>query len=429
MVTSIGSDNLLSAYTHVAHDVRIGNHTVLSHGATLGGHVLIEDYAVVGAHCGIHQFCRVGRFAMIGGYSVVTQDVLPFATTVSARENKIFGANRVGLERRGYRDDAIEPLQTAFRLLTRAGLNTTQAMERIRAELPGTAELDGIARFHCAFRARIHQVKYGLIAGNGRFPILALQTARLLGHEIVAIGIEEEASREIEPLAARTYWISLGELSKLIDILKREGIEEIMMTGQVKHTKIFSAIRPDWRLAKLLFSLREKNTDALIGGVAKVLADEGIRLVDSTLLLKPLLAGEGVLTRRKPDTDESRDINYGRRIANSLAAFDVGQSVAIAGRACVALEAMEGTDAMLRRAAGLTNGKPLRLVKVSRRRKHLLFDVPVAGLETVRVMKETNTTALAVDAGRTLFLDKEQLLAEANDAGITMIGIRPQEPE
>ena len=155
-------------------------------------------------------------------------------------------------------------------------------------------------------------MKYGLIAGNGRFPILALQTARLLGHEIVAIGIEEEASREIEPLAARTYWISLGELSKLIDILKREGIEEIMMTGQVKHTKIFSAIRPDWRLAKLLFSLREKNTDALIGGVAKVLADEGIRLVDSTLLLKPLLAGEGVLTRRKPDTDESRDIDYGR---------------------------------------------------------------------------------------------------------------------
>ena len=270
-------------------------------------------------------------------------------------------------------------------------------------------------------------MKYGLIAGNGRFPILALEMARLLGHEIIAIGIEEEASRDIEPLAARTYWISLGELSKLIDILKREGIGEVMMTGQVKHTKIFSAIRPDWRLAKLLFSLREKNTDALIGGVAKVLADEGIRLVESTLLLKPLLADEGVLTRRKPDHEESRDIDYGRRIANSLAGFDVGQSVAIAERACVALEAMEGTDAMLRRAAGLTNGKPLRLVKASRRRKHLLFDVPVAGLETVRVMRETNTTALAVDAGRTLFLDKEELLANANSAGITIIGFRPME--
>jgi DUF1009 family protein len=271
-------------------------------------------------------------------------------------------------------------------------------------------------------------VKYGLIAGNGRFPILALETARALGHEIVAIGIEEEASREIEPLAARTYWISLGELSKLIDILKRERIDEIMMTGQVKHTKIFSAIRPDWRLAKLLFSLREKNTDALIGGVAKVLADEGIRLVDSTLLLKPLLAGEGVLTRRKPDSEESRDIDYGRRVANALAGFDVGQSVAIAERACVALEAMEGTDAMLRRAAELANGKALRLVKVSRRRKHLLFDVPVAGVDTVRVMQETGTTVLAVDAGRTLLLDKEDLLARANEAGIAIVGIRPQEP-
>ena len=270
-------------------------------------------------------------------------------------------------------------------------------------------------------------MKYGLIAGNGRFPVLALETARSLGHEIVAIGIQEEASREIEALAARTYWISLGELSKLIDILKREGIAEIMMTGQVKHTKIFSAIRPDWRLAKLLFSLREKNTDALIGGVAKVLADEGIRLVDSTLLLKPLLAGEGVLTRRKPTDDEIKELDYGRRIANALAGFDIGQSVAISERACVALEAMEGTDSMLRRAAELANGKPLRLVKVSRRRKHLLFDVPVAGLDTIRVMRETNTTVMSVDAGRTLFLDKEEMLEKADAAGIAIVGVKPAE--
>jgi DUF1009 family protein len=270
-------------------------------------------------------------------------------------------------------------------------------------------------------------VKYGLIAGNGRFPILALETARSLGHEIVAIGIEEEASRDIEPLAARTHWISLGQLSKLIDILKSEGITEIMMTGQVKHTKIFSAIRPDWRLAKLLFTLREKNTDALIGGVAKILADEGIRLVDSTLLLKPLLAEKGVLTKRRPDHYESRDIEYGRRIANALAGFDIGQSVAIAERACVALEAMEGTDAMLRRAAELVYLKPLRLVKVSRRRKHLLFDVPVAGLDTIRVMHETNTTVMAVDAGRTVFLDKQDLIALADHYGLAIVGIAPQE--
>lgn len=270
-------------------------------------------------------------------------------------------------------------------------------------------------------------MKYGLIAGNGRFPVLALETARSLGHEVVAVGIQEEASRDIEPLAARCYWISLGELSKLIDILKREGITEVLMAGQVKHTKIFSAIRPDWRLAKLLFSLREKNTDALIGGVAKILADEGIHLGDSTRLLKPLLAGEGVLTRRKPDSDEMRDIEYGRRVANALSGFDIGQSVAIAERACVAVEAMEGTDAMLERAAGLVNGKPLRLVKASKRRKHLLFDVPVAGPGTIAAMKRTGTTALAVDAGRTLLLDRREMLEMADLAGIALIGVKAED--
>ena len=270
-------------------------------------------------------------------------------------------------------------------------------------------------------------MKYGLIAGNGRFPILALETARALGHEVVAIGLEEEASRDIEALAVRTYWLSIGHLSRLIDVLKQEGISEVMMAGQVKHTKIFSAIKPDWRLAKLLFSLRERNTDALIGGVASVLAAEGIQLVDSTRLLKPLLADEGVLTRRKPDSDEERDMSYGRRVANALAGFDIGQSVAIAERACVAVEAMEGTDAMLRRAAALVEGKALRLVKVARRRKHLLFDVPVAGVNTIAVMRETNTTALAVDAQRTLLLDKHELLESADAAGITIVGIRVED--
>jgi UDP-N-acetylglucosamine acyltransferase len=147
MATVIGSDNLLMAYVHVAHDVRVGNHTVLSHGCTLGGHVLIEDWAVVGAHSGVHQFCRVGRHAMVGGYSVVTQDIMPFATTVSEREIRVFGANRVGLERRGFTAEAIEPLQTALRLLTRSGLNTTQAMERIRAEVQQTPEIRELLSF------------------------------------------------------------------------------------------------------------------------------------------------------------------------------------------------------------------------------------------------------------------------------------------
>jgi UDP-2,3-diacylglucosamine hydrolase len=269
--------------------------------------------------------------------------------------------------------------------------------------------------------------RYGLIAGNGRFPILALEAARELGFDVVAIGIKEEASQEIESLARKTYWISLGQLSRLIEILKDERIGEVMMTGQVKHAKIFSSIRPDWRLFKLLAGLRHKNTDALIGGVAKVLEDEGIRLVDSTLLLKKLLAEQGVLTRRKPDADELRDIDYGRRVANALAGFDIGQSVAVADRACVAVEAMEGTDAMLRRAAALVNGRPLRLVKVSKRRKHLLFDVPVAGPETIRVMGETGATALSVDAGRTLLLDRGEMMELAEQAKIAIIAFAPEE--
>jgi len=265
---------------------------------------------------------------------------------------------------------------------------------------------------------------YGLIAGNGRFPVLALEAARKGGIDVVAIGIKGEASPEIENLA-RVHWISLGALSKLIEICKSESITQIMMCGQVKHAKIFSSIVPDWRLVKLLASIDTKNTEGLIGGVAKVLGDEGIELVDSTLLLKDLLAPEGVLTNRKPTADELRDIEYGRKIASALASVDIGQSVAIAERACVAVEAMEGTDAMLRRAASLIEGKRLTLIKASQRRKHLLFDVPVVGPLTIEVMAATNTTALAIDAGRTLLLDRVQLLAEANRCGIAILSQAP----
>jgi DUF1009 family protein len=266
-------------------------------------------------------------------------------------------------------------------------------------------------------------MRYGLIAGNGRFPLLALESARRLGHDVTVIAIQEEAAPDVERLAERVHWISLGALSKLIDILKSDGISEIVMCGQVKHAKIFSSIRPDWRLAKLLLSLPSKNTDGLIRGVVKVLEDEGIRLRESTFLLTPLLAPEGVLTRRKPDKDEETDIAYGRRVANALAGFDVGQSVAICERACVALEAMEGTDAMLRRAASLVNGRRLTLVKVARGREHMLFDVPVIGRDTIPVLQETGTTAVAIEAGKTLLLDKEDLLHAADEARVTIVGL------
>lgn len=266
-------------------------------------------------------------------------------------------------------------------------------------------------------------MRYGLIAGNGRFPLLALESARRLGHEVTVVAIQEEASRDLETLAPGCHWISLGQLSRLIEILKREGITEVVMAGQVKHAKIFSAIRPDWRLMKLLAALPSKNTDGLIGGVVRILEEEGIHLRDSTALLQPMLASEGVMTRRKPDSGESTNIHYGRRVANALAGFDVGQSVAICERSCVALEAMEGTDAMLRRAASLANGRPLTLIKVARRREHLLFDVPVVGLDTIPVMRETGTTALAVEARRTLMLDKHQMIAAANEANIAIVGL------
>lgn len=266
-----------------------------------------------------------------------------------------------------------------------------------------------------------------MIAGNGRFPVLALETARAAGDQVVVVAIKEEASPEVEKLAERCYWISLGQLTRLIEILKQEHISEVMMAGQVKHAKIFSSIRPDWKLVKLLASLKQKNTDALIGGVAQILADEGIRLADSTLLLKPLLAAVGVLGKRKPSGEEERDIAYGRRIANTLAGMDVGQSVAICDGACVAVEAMEGTDAMLDRAASLVNGKPLRLVKVSRRRGHLLFDVPVAGPGTMEAMRKAGATALAIDAGRTLLLDRDAMLARANELGIAIVGYEQEQ--
>lgn len=269
--------------------------------------------------------------------------------------------------------------------------------------------------------------RYGLIAGNGRFPVLALQAARREGHRVTVIAIHNEASKEVEELADHVEWINIGQLAKLIEILKRAQVTQVMMTGQVKHVSLFSSIKPDWLLLKLLLSLKEKNTAALIGGIGRVLAEHGIELVDSTRLLRDLLAPEGHLTKRKPDSEEQKDIKYGRRIASVLATADIGQSVAISESACVAAEAMEGTDAMLRRAASLTSGRPIRLVKASRGRAHMLFDVPVVGRNTIDVMTETNTTVLAIDAGRTLLLDKSELIQAAEKASIAIVAYPPHE--
>ena len=270
---------------------------------------------------------------------------------------------------------------------------------------------------------------WGLIAGNGDFPFLVLEGARSRGIDMAVIAIREEASPALEQAATRFHWISLGELGRGIDLLHQEGVKHAVMAGQVKHNKIFSSIRPDWRLAKLLLALPSKNTDSLIGAVAHVLEGEGIELVDSTKFLGSLLPATGVLTRRAPDEAEAADIAYGRQIAHQIAGLDLGQTVVIRDRACVAVEAMEGTDETIERAARIAGGQRLVVVKVSKPRQDMRFDVPVIGTKTIEVMRRANAMALVIDAGRTLLFDREALIREADAAGIAIQALPPERAE
>jgi len=273
--------------------------------------------------------------------------------------------------------------------------------------------------------------KLGLIAGNGRFPLLVLDAAKAQGENVIVAAIQEETFPEIESHgAAAVHWMSLGELSKLIDTFKREGVTRAIMAGQVKHKQIFSSIKPDWRLAKLIMSLTTRNTDSLIGAVAKVLADEGITLLDSTSFLEPLLARPGVLTHRAPSDEERKNIEYGRAVARHLAQYDTGQTVVIAESACVAVEAMEGTDATIHRAGEIMRGlegtastlsRALTVVKVAKPNQDMRFDVPVIGLSTIETMQRAGAACLAIDAGKCLLLDGERIAEAADAAGITIV--------
>ncbi len=277
----------------------------------------------------------------------------------------------------------------------------------------------------------------GLIAGNGRFPFLLLQAARAQGLRVVVAAIREETDPEMDlrgamdPDGVRVHWLSLGELSRLIDTFQREGVTRAVMAGQVKHKQIFSSIRPDWRLAKLLLNLRTRNTDMLLGAVAKVLEDEGITLLSSTAFLEPMLAPEGVLTGRAPDEGEREDIAYGLRVARGIAGYDLGQTVVIAAGACVAVEAMEGTDATIARAGALmrsmdaeasTLARRLTVVKVAKPKQDMRFDVPVVGVPTVEAMLAAGATCLCVEAERTLLFDRERTVALAEAHGIAIVG-------
>jgi hypothetical protein len=272
--------------------------------------------------------------------------------------------------------------------------------------------------------------RIGLIAGNGRFPFLVLEAARAQGFEVVVAAIEEETFAEIESRGAvAVHWLSLGELSRLIETFQREGVHRAIMAGQVKHKQIFSSIRPDWRLAKLLLNLRTRNTDALLGAVAKVLADEGIELENSTTFLEPLLAKSGVLTKRAPSEAERKNIDYGRAVARHLAQYDIGQTVVVAEAACVAIEAMEGTDAAIERAGQImasldaqasTLSRALTVVKIAKPNQDMRFDVPVIGLKTVETMRRAGATCLALDAGKCLLLDGDAIIQAADAAGIAI---------
>lgn len=273
--------------------------------------------------------------------------------------------------------------------------------------------------------------KIGLIAGNGKFPFLVLDAARAQGYEVVVAAIKEEAFPEIEDHGAvSVHWLSLGELSRLIETFQREGVRRAVMAGQVKHKQIFSAIRPDWRMAKLLLSLATRNTDSLLGAVAQVLAEEGITLENSTGLLEPLLVKPGVITHREPSEQERKNIQYGRAVARQLAQYDIGQTVVIAETACVAVEAMEGTDATIERAGRImgslrgdasTLSRELTVVKIAKPNQDMRFDVPVIGVKTIEVMQAAGASCLALDAGKCLLLDGDKILETANGARIAVV--------
>jgi len=269
-------------------------------------------------------------------------------------------------------------------------------------------------------------VRLGLIAGNGRFPFLVLDAARSVGHDVTVVAIKEEALPDLADAAARApraalHWVSLGQLGKCITLLKEAGVTEAVMAGQVKHAKLFADIVPDLTLIGVLLRLKARNTDALISGIADVFREHGINLLDSTALLAPLLAREGVLTRRAPTGDERADLEHGYRVADVVAGLDVGQTIAVKSGAVVAVEAMEGTDVVIARAGELA-GRGVRIVKVAKPNQDMRFDVPVVGVSTIDAMAAAGATLLSVDAGKTLLIDGEAIIRAADEAGIAIVG-------
>lgn len=268
-------------------------------------------------------------------------------------------------------------------------------------------------------------MKFGLIAGNGQFPFLVVEGARKSGASLAVVAIKEETDPLIDRVAENVAWVGIGQLGKMISFFKSHAVEKVMMAGQVKHVQIFSGAMPDVRMVKMLWRLPRRNTDALIGGVAEELAREGIQLIDSTHFIKDHLPGEGVLTKRRPNDTERENVEYGLHIAHELGRLDLGQTVVVRAKACVAIEAMEGTDATIRRAGELANGK-LTVVKVAKPNQDMRFDVPVVGVPTIESMTAAGATCLSITAGKTLIFDRDEMIRLANLNKIVIIGSPPE---
>lgn len=266
-------------------------------------------------------------------------------------------------------------------------------------------------------------MKYGLIAGNGQFPFLVVEGARKAGQSLSVVAIREETDKRIEEVADKILWVGIGKLGRMISFFKNEGVEKVLMAGQVKHVQIFSGALPDLKMMKMLWNLPQRNTDALIGGIADALEREGIELIDSTYFVKDHLANEGVLSKRKPNETERGNVEYGLKIANEIARLDLGQTIVVRAKACVAIEAMEGTDAVIKRAGELANGK-LTVVKVAKPNQDMRFDVPVVGVPTIENMIEAGATCLCLNAHKTLIFNREEMLELADKNKICIIGVR-----
>lgn len=264
--------------------------------------------------------------------------------------------------------------------------------------------------------------KFGMIAGNGAFPFLVVEGAKRANVPLVVAAIREETDRSIEAVADKVLWVSIGQLGKMIGFFKRENANRVLMAGQVRHVQIFSGALPDLRMLKMLLSLKERNTDALIGAIADELRKDNIELVDSTFFIKDRLAAKGVLTRRKPDEREQQNIRYGLKIANEIARLDLGQTIVVRAAACVAVEAMEGTDAVIKRAGQLARGK-LTVVKVAKPDQDMRFDVPVVGVPTVKTMIEAGASCLCVTADKTLIFDRAEMIALADKHKIAIVAV------